>query len=83
MPNIGPNHKKNKFFSPVLKSPNHTGLLYVKKTHPRLGHAWVPLSSLELWQISVLSGLELWQVSVLSGLELSLLRALKFYIKIM
>jgi hypothetical protein len=28
---------------PVPKTPNHTGLLYVKKTHTQLGHAWAPL----------------------------------------
>jgi hypothetical protein len=35
---------KKKKISPVPKSPDNTCLLYVKKTHPRLGHAWAPLS---------------------------------------
>jgi hypothetical protein len=48
MPIIDPNHKENKFFSPVPKSPNHAGLLYVKKNRPRLGHAWAPLRRSEV-----------------------------------
>ncbi len=34
---------KINFFRQSPKSPNHTGLQSVKKTHPRLGHAWTPL----------------------------------------
>jgi hypothetical protein len=49
MANIGPNHKLNKFLSPVPKSPDHTCLLYVKKTYPRLGHAWAHLIRLNFY----------------------------------
>ncbi len=49
MPNIGPNHKWNQFFLPVPKSPNHTGLICVKKIRNRLGHAWAPLRC--FWQM--------------------------------
>jgi hypothetical protein len=31
------------FFLPVTKSPNHTGLICVKKIPTRLGYAWAPL----------------------------------------
>jgi hypothetical protein len=40
--------KKEKKFSPVPKSPNLTGVLYVKKLTLDLvfGHAWAPLNEI-------------------------------------
>jgi hypothetical protein len=36
-------NKINFFRQSLSKLTMHAGLLYVKKTHPRLRHAWAPL----------------------------------------